>query len=59
MAHIGTGSLNYLIGVIRTQTGSFPMALMPLAGMCFVGVLLVLYIGNRNSKNGKTVQLAT
>lgn len=58
VAHIGTGSLNYLIGVIRTETGSFPMALMPLAGMCFLGVLLVLYIGNRNSRDGKTVLAA-
>lgn len=55
VAHIGTGTLNYLVGVIRTETGSFPMALLPLAIMCMIGVLLVLYIGNRNSGEGKTV----
>ncbi len=59
VAHIGTGSLNYLVGVIRTESGSFPMALLPLACMCLLGVVLVLYLGNRNSRNGEPVALTT
>ena len=56
LGHLGTGTLNYCVGVIRDKTGSFPLALLPIAGMCFVGVILVFYIGSQNAKSQKLAE---
>ncbi|MCX9150081.1 MFS transporter [Pseudomonas sp. TB1-B1] len=56
LGHLGTGTLNYFVGVIRDKTGSFPLALLPIAGMCFVGVILVFYIGSQNAKSQKLAE---
>ena len=50
LGHLGTGVLNFFVGVIREHTGSFPLALLPLSGMCVVGICLVFYIGRQNTK---------
>jgi ACS family tartrate transporter-like MFS transporter len=36
---------SYLIGAIREHTGSYPLAIMPIAGFCALGVATVLLIG--------------
>ena len=36
---------NYLIGTIKTATGSFPMALMPIAALAAAGTLALMLIG--------------
>ncbi len=36
-----------LIGAIRDRTGSYPIAIMPIAGLCLAGVIGVLVIGWR------------
>lgn len=56
LGHLGTGTLNFFVGLIRDKTGSFPLALLPIAGMCFVGVILVFYIGSQNAKSQKLAQ---
>jgi sugar phosphate permease len=38
---------SYLIGAIRDATGSYPLATMPIAALCFAGVVGVLFLGPR------------
>ena len=45
LAHLGTGAVTSLIGVLRQQTGSFPVALLPLCALTAIGCALVLWIG--------------
>ena len=45
LAHLGTGAITSLIGVLREQSGSFPVALLPLCVLTAVGCALVLWIG--------------
>lgn len=58
LGHVGTGTLNYFVGVIRHHTNSFPLALLPLACMCFVGVILVFFIGHRNARELRKAETA-
>jgi MFS transporter, ACS family, tartrate transporter len=41
---------NYLIGWIQQETGSFPLALMPIAGVAAIGTVCVLVIGRHHSR---------
>jgi len=41
---------NYLIGWIQAETGSFPLALMPIAAVATVGTICVLVIGRRQPR---------
>src|SRR5262249_42799697 len=41
---------NYLIGWIQAETGSFPLALMPIAFVATLGTLSVLIIGRRQPR---------
>ncbi|WP_313549800.1 MFS transporter [Pseudomonas sp.] len=50
LAHLGTGGMSFVIGFIREQTGSFPIALLPLCAFTATGSLLVFLIGHRNAK---------
>ncbi len=47
---------NYLIGWIQAETGSFPLALMPIAAVAAVGTICVLVIGRHQPR---TVAAAT
>jgi MFS transporter, ACS family, tartrate transporter len=38
---------NYLIGWIQAETGSFPLAMMPIAAVAAIGTVCVLVIGRR------------
>ncbi|RKS27944.1 sugar phosphate permease [Pseudomonas sp. WPR_5_2] len=49
-AHLGTGAMSSVIGVLRDQTGSFPIALMPLCALTAIGSLLVFLIGKQNRR---------
>lgn len=49
-AHLGTGAMSSVIGVLRDQTGSFPIALMPLCIVTAIGSLLVFMIGKQNAR---------
>jgi hypothetical protein len=41
---------NYLIGYIQAETGSFPLALMPIALVAALGTISVLVIGRRQPR---------
>lgn len=47
---------NYMIGWIKDETGSFPLAIMPIATVATVGVVCVLVIGRNQPR---TVAVAT
>jgi MFS transporter, ACS family, tartrate transporter len=50
IAHLGTGVATSLLGVIRENTGSFPMALTPLAVLTMTGCITTLLIGRSQRK---------
>jgi hypothetical protein len=41
---------NYLIGWIQAETGSFPLALMPIAAVAAIGTISVLVIGRHQPR---------
>ena len=45
LSHLGTGGATWLLGVIKDQTGSFPLALTPLVALTAAGSLMVLALG--------------
>lgn len=45
IAHLGTGGATSVLGYIKDQTGSFPMALIPLATLTLIGSITTLLIG--------------
>ena len=49
---------NYAIGWIKDETGSFPLALMPIAAIAVLGVALLLVIGWRQPRTGVAVRPA-
>ncbi|MFL4987948.1 MAG: MFS transporter [Microvirga sp.] len=50
LAHLGTGAITSVIGVLRDKTGSFPVALLPLCVLTGVGCLLVFWIGREQAR---------
>jgi nitrate/nitrite transporter NarK len=47
---------NYLVGWIQAETGSFPLAMMPIAATAMVGTICVLAIGRRQPRTVPAVQ---
>lgn len=45
IAHLGTGGVTWLIGVVRGATGSFPIALLTLVALILAGVVTLLVLG--------------
>jgi len=45
LAHLGTGAVTSVIGLLREQSGSFPVALLPLCVLTAIGCALVFWIG--------------
>jgi hypothetical protein len=41
---------NYLIGWIQAETGSFPLALMPIAAVAAIGTVSVLVVGRHQPR---------
>src|SRR3954447_26345159 len=54
LAHLGTGAITSVIGVLRDKTGSFPVALLPLCVLTGVGCLLVFWIGREQARAAPT-----
>src|SRR5215213_7095420 len=54
LAHLGTGAITSVIGVLREKTGSFPVALLPLCVLTAVGCLLVFWIGREQARAAPT-----
>lgn len=55
IAHLGTGGATTLLGVIREQTGSFPLALIPLATLTLAGSITTLLIGRSDARKASVV----
>src|SRR5438034_1390480 len=49
LSHIGTSGAVWLLGVIKEATGSFPMALIPLALLQIAGIIAVLWINKQET----------
>jgi MFS family permease len=47
-------AFNYLIGWIQAETGSFPLAMMPIAAVATIGTICVLVIGWRQPRTVAT-----
>ena len=41
---------NYMIGWIKDETGSFPLALMPIAAVATIGTICLLAIGSKQPR---------
>jgi sugar phosphate permease len=50
LAHLGTGAITSVVGVLRDKSGSFPVALLPLCALTAVGCLLVFWIGREQMR---------
>ena len=50
LAHLGTGAITSVIGLLREKTGSFPMALLPLCVLTATGCILVFWIGRSQAR---------
>ena len=59
IAHVGTGAITSLIGMLREQTGSFPVALLPLCVLTAIGCLLVFWIGRDQMRAAQSAAAAT
>jgi MFS family permease len=51
LGNLSSFAFNYLIGWIQAETGSFPLALMPIALTAAIGALSVLAIGLRHPRH--------
>ena len=51
LAHLGTSITTTLIGVIRDKTGSFPVALLPLAVLTAIGAVTVVLLAQSQSRS--------
>jgi ACS family tartrate transporter-like MFS transporter len=49
---------SYLIGAIKDATGSYPIAIMPIAALCLAGVIGVLFLGQRRPISAQPVTQA-
>ncbi len=56
LGNLSAFAFNYLIGYIQAETGSFPLAMMPIAATATVGVICVLTIGRRQPRTVAAVQ---
>ena len=50
LGNLSSFFFNYLIGWIQAETGSFPLALMPIALTAAIGTVCVLVIGHRHPR---------
>src|SRR5262249_31877560 len=56
LGNLAAVAFNYLIGWVQAETGSFPLALMPIAAVAAIGTVCVLVIGRHQPR---TVAAAT
>lgn len=50
LGNLGAFGGSYLLGVIKDETGSFPLALLPLVTLAAIATVAVLYVGRSQSK---------
>ncbi|HAI55945.1 MAG TPA: MFS transporter, partial [Acinetobacter nosocomialis] len=47
IAHIGTGLMNSIMGIVKDYSGNFPVSLLPLCILTFIGAVIALYLGRK------------
>jgi hypothetical protein len=47
IAHIGTGLISSIMGIVKDYSGSFPVSLLPLCILTFTGAMIALYLGRK------------
>ena len=55
ISHIGTSGATSLLGLIRDQTGSFQLALLPLVALTAAGTITVLLLGRQQQRQAAAV----
>ncbi|HET6194949.1 MAG TPA: MFS transporter [Acetobacteraceae bacterium] len=50
LGNLASFAFNYLIGWIQAETGSFPLALMPIAAVATIGTICVLVVGRHQPR---------
>jgi ACS family tartrate transporter-like MFS transporter len=50
LGNLASFGFNYLVGWIQAETGSFPLALMPIAAVAAAGTISVLVIGRHQPR---------
>ena len=50
LGNLGAFGGSYLLGVIKDETGSFPLALLPLVALATIATVAVLYVGRSQTK---------
>ncbi|WP_213955054.1 MFS transporter [Variovorax sp. dw_954] len=51
LAHIGTSGATWMLGAIKDATGSYPLALLPLALLTGLGAVIVPWMGRSQSRD--------
>ncbi|MEJ8810477.1 MFS transporter [Variovorax ureilyticus] len=51
LAHIGTSGATWTLGAIKDATGSYPLALMPLALLTALGAAIVIWMGRSQARD--------
>lgn len=54
LGNLSSFGFNYLVGWIQAETGSFPLALMPIAAVGAISVVSVLVIGRHQPRTVAT-----
>lgn len=49
LAHIGTGIMNSLMGVLKDYSGSFSVSLLPLCALTFTGAVIAFMLSRKNT----------
>lgn len=49
---------SYLVGAIKDATGSYPLAIMPIAALCVAGIIGVLFLRPRGPHAGASLPMA-
>lgn len=47
LAHIGTGLMNFVMGIVKDYSGSFPISLLPLCALTFTGAVIALLLSRK------------
>ena len=54
LSHIGTSGATWLLGTIKDHTGSYPLALLPLALLTGLGAVIVVWMGRSQARDART-----
>ncbi|MDM0108162.1 MFS transporter [Variovorax sp. J22R24] len=59
LAHIGTSGATWMLGAIKDATGSYPLALLPLALLTGLGAAIVVWMGRSQARDAVALDAPT